>query len=152
MPSALVRTYAPARATRDGLIMHAIVHMCRYVLHFDIILTVLPHWDMFHVLSSLDLRWLFTFCLLPLMLAVSLGGTVTRLLMWPVVEPVWARLLFVGRIERFYAIYAEEVRRRRQPCARTESRASLVDQLPSPYYHSALGRAPPPPCERWQRS
>ena len=59
--------------------------------------------DLYHLLTSSTLRAVLVLLLLPPLLMVTLSGTLSRLLLWPVLEPTWARILFVGRAERVHA-------------------------------------------------
>jgi len=74
-----------------------------YLLHFDLLIVVAPHWNLFDVFPDYNVRTVLVLLLLPPLLMVALGGTLSRVLLWPIVEPNWARIFFLGRLEKVHA-------------------------------------------------
>ena len=81
-----------------------------YMLHWHVLLFVLPHWDqaMLDLLPDTHARWAVTYLfVLPGLILLPLSGVLWRLLWWVLLEPTWARIAFDGRLGKLRDAYQE---------------------------------------------
>ena len=81
-----------------------------YVLHWHVLMFVLPHWDvaMLDFFPDDGARWVITYLIvLPVFVMLPLSGVLWRLLWWVLLEPTWARVAFNGRLGKLHDAYEE---------------------------------------------
>jgi len=81
-----------------------------YVLHWHVLLFVLPHWGpaMLDLLPDDGARWTVAYTLiLPLLVLLPLSSVLWRIFWWVILEPTWARIAFVGRLGKLRDAYEE---------------------------------------------
>lgn len=88
---------------------YGVASLYPYVLHWHVVMYVLPHWDeaMNGISSSVNTQKIILTLIIVPCIMVALGGVFFRLMWWVLLEPTWTRIIFRGRIEKLQDAYQE---------------------------------------------